>query len=453
MPSKWAKDAAIYHLYPLGCLGAPVRNPFTPEVSSRIDELHSWLNYLEELGMNTLLIGPLQQSSGHGYDVADYFQVDRRLGGHESLQNLSVDLHQRGMRLMFDAVFHHTGRDFWAFQDVIQHGQASAYRDWYHLDFSRGSSLGDPFFYEGWAGHYDLVKLNLRHPEVKEHLFSAVAMWIEQYNVDGLRLDAADRLDPEFRRELAIRCRQLKPDFWLMGEVVHGDYRDWANEEGLCSATNYEVFKGLWSSHNDKNYFELAYSLERQFGSDGIYRDLDLYSFADNHDVDRVASTLTEPRHLYPLYLLLLTMPGVPSIYYGSEWGITGMRTPTSDCELRPALSPRYMQGQSSQPALYEVIRKLLTVRRQQPALREGEYTQIYVSHEQLSFMRGQGDNAVIVAANASVDEVTIRISIPGRMEGMLCDVLNPGESFQVLDGHCTLPLYPCWGRILTLHS
>ena len=451
MSNTWAKDAAVYHLYPLGCLDAPTRNPFIPETSDRLRNLHPWLAYLEELGINTLLIGPLQESSVHGYDVADYFQIDRRLGSHESLQELSRDLHRRGMRLMFDAVFHHTGRDFWAFKDVLRNGEGSPYRDWYLLDFSRRSPFGDPFHYEGWAGHYDLVKLNLRNPAVKEHLFAAVTMWIEQFEVDGLRLDAADKLDPEFQRELALHCRSVKPDFWLMGEVVHGDYRQWAHPERLCSTTNYEAYKSLWSGHNDKNYFELAFSLNRQFGEGGIYRGLDLYSFADNHDVDRVASSLNNSAHLYPLYLLLITMPGVPSLYYGSEWGIQGRRTATSDAELRPALCPKCMSDRAPHPALYAAIKRLLALRHQHAALRNGEYTELHVNHEQVAFLRGHGEGAVVVAANSSAAAAEISIKVPGITEGRLRDVLNEGESFTITEGRCTLPLYACWGRILTL--
>ena len=451
MKNSWAGDAAIYHLYPLGCLAAPTRNPFTPETIDRLGDLHTWLPYLDDLGMNTLLIGPLQQSSAHGYDVADYFEVDRRLGSHESLRELCRDLHRRGMRLMFDAVFHHTGRDFWAFKDVQRNGEASAYRDWYLLDFSRRSSFGDSFHYEGWAGHYDLMKLNLQNLSVREHLFAAVKMWIEEFEVDGLRLDAADKLDPDFQRELASHCRSLKSDFWLMGEVVHGVYRQWAHPQGLCSTTNYELYKSLWSGHNDKNYFELAYSLNRQFGEGGLYRGLDLYSFADNHDVDRVASSLNNPAHLYPLYLLLMTMPGVPSLYYGSEWGMAGRRTATSDSELRPSLCPKCISERAPHPALYGVIKRLLALRRQYVALRGGEYTELHVNHEQVAFLRGHGEGAVVVAANSSAVSVEITIKVPGTTEGRLTDVLNEGTSFIITEGRCTLLLHACWGRVLTL--
>ena len=289
--------------------------------------------------MNALYLGPLFESSAHGYDTADYYQVDRRLGNNEMLSRLSAVLHQKNIRLILDGVFNHVGRDFWAFRDVLKSGRQSAYCDWFQgLDFHKRSPYNDPFSYENWNGHHNLVKLNLSNPSVKDHLFQAVDMWIREFAIDGLRLDVADCLDLHFLKELSAFCKSRRSDFWLMGEVIHGDYRKWVNPETLDSVTNYVGYKGLYSSHVDKNYFELAHTLYRQFGEKGIYRDLLLYSFADNHDVNRVASQLKNPAHLYPLYSLLFTMPGVPSIYYGSEWGIEGKRTSQSDQALRPHL-------------------------------------------------------------------------------------------------------------------
>ncbi len=450
MTSRWAVDASFYHLYPLGCLGSERRNPFTSEVSGRLLELHSWIDYLEELGVDTLLLGPVMQSSGHGYDVSNYFEVDRRLGSNEDLREFSQALHGRGMRLVLDAVFHHTGRDFWAFDDVLRNEQASLYRDWYHLDFSRRSPYGDNFYYEGWAGHYDLVKLNLEHPPVREHLLAAVSFWMDTFGIDGLRLDAADRLEPGFRREVSAHCRSKQPDFWLMGEVVHGDYRNWAHADGLCSVTNYEAYKSLWSGHNDVNYFEVAHSLQRQSGHEGIYRSLHLYNFADNHDVDRVASKLKRSEHLYPLYLLLLTIPGIPSLYYGSEWGIEGERCATSDAGLRPMLSPASMRRDAPHPGLYEMIRRLFAIRRRYESLRTGSYTTLHVDHEQFAFLRGAArQGAMIVVVNASAKRVDLKLKLTGGGNGLLVDVLNEDESFAMERGSCVLPLFPHWGRIL----
>ncbi|MBB5060046.1 glycosidase [Granulicella aggregans] len=449
--SIWAQHSSQYHLYPLGCLNAPQRNTFLDRPADRVSQLYPWLDYLQDLGTDTLLIGPVQQSSAHGYDIADYFLIDGRLGSNQDFADFSRELHGRGMKLVFDAVFHHTGRDFWAFRDILGHGQSSVYRDWYHLDFSGRSPYGDLFSYEGWAGHYDLVKLNLRNTGVKDHLFAAVTSWVDQFDVDGLRLDAADRLDPDFRRHLVSHCATLKPGFWLMGEVVHGDYGNWAHDGGLSSTTNYEVYKSLWSAHNDRNYFELGYSLNRQFGEGGLYRDLNLYSFADNHDVDRVASTLSNPAHLYPLYLLLFTMPGIPSLYYGSEWGIEGRRSSNSDAALRPAVSPASLKENARHADLYPVIKHLLSIRRQQSALREGKYTSLHIDHEQLAFIRGSGTGSLVVAVNSSNTARDITLTLPGVKDGYLTDLLNGGEIVQVTNGLCTLSLASCWGRILTL--
>ncbi len=325
--THWSNDAFFYHIYPLGFCGAPFHNDFSSPPVPRLEKLYNWLDHIQELGANALYLGPVFESSAHGYDTVDYYWVDRRLGTNETLAALSREIHRRGMRLVLDGVFNHVGRDFWAFYDVRQKGADSAYCDWFSkLSFGGTSPQGDPFTYEGWNGHSSLVRLNQSNPAVRKHLFDAVAAWIRDFDIDGLRLDAADCLEKDFIIDLAAHCRSLRADFWMVGEVIHGDYRAWANPTMFDAVTNYECYKGLYSSHVDQNYFELAYALNRQFGPAGIYSGLPLYAFADNHDVDRVASSLRNPAHLYPLYTLLLTIPGVPSIYYGSEWGIEGRR-------------------------------------------------------------------------------------------------------------------------------
>lgn len=448
----WIQDAIFYHIYPLGLCGAPHRNDFAATSVPRLTELHGWIPHLRDLGVNALYIGPLFESTAHGYDTAHYFHVDRRLGDNETLRYLAQNLKQNGIRLVLDAVFNHVGRDFWAFRDVQQHGQNSAYCDWfYQLDFTRKSPKGDAFAYHGWAGHYDLVKLNLANPAVRQHLFDAVTFWVQAFDIDGLRLDAADQFDADFMRALATHCRSLKADFWLVGEVVHGDYRQWANADMLDSTTNYECYKGLYSSHVDCNYFEIAYSLNRLFGAEGIYRDLLLYNFADNHDVNRVASSLTEPAHLYPLYGLLFTMPGIPSVYYGSEWGIAGERTPTSDRALRPRIDISRDSAHFPHPDLSRAIQRLAALRQALPALRLGTYQQISVAHEQLVFSRQTADQTVIVAVNASRESVTI--TLDGITGKVLRDHLNPPDQFTVYgENRVDVVLPPHWLRVMVLH-
>lgn len=451
MTTTWAKHSIFYHIYPLGFCGAPASNDFRAAPTDRLKKICGWIPHLKQLGINAVYLGPVFESSAHGYDTADYFRVDRRLGTNDLLCQLITTLHKDNIRVILDGVFHHVGRDFWAFRDVLARRQGSAYCDWFSgLSFERRSPYHDPFAYEGWNGHFDLVKLNLHHAEVKKHLFQAIDTWIREFKIDGLRLDAADALDKSFLKELAAYCKSRYPDFWLMGEVVHGDYTQWANPYMLDSVTNYECYKGLYSSHVDKNYFEIAYSLNRQFGPNGIYKNLALYTFVDNHDVDRVASRLTNPAHLYPLYCLLFTMPGVPAIYYGSEWGVEGQKLDGSDASLRPNLDLAAMSKSAPHPDLVQTIAKLAGIRLNSPALKCGDYQQLHIAHQQLAFARRSYDDFVVVIVNAADEPVSLKLAIPEMNNTQLWDLLNPGECFPVSKGMAQVgPVWPHWARIL----
>ncbi|MCD4673416.1 MAG: alpha-glucosidase C-terminal domain-containing protein [Anaerolineaceae bacterium] len=443
---NWAEESIFYHIYPLGLTGAPERNDFHNEPVPRLEQLFGWLDHIQWLGANAIYLGPVFESTAHGYDTVDYFHVDRRLGTDETLAAFADEVHRRGMRLVLDGVFNHVGRNFWAFHDVREHGEQSPYCDWFHnLHFGEQSPRGDPFTYEGWAGYDDLVKLNLHNPAVVEHLLQAVTVWIERYQIDGLRLDAADAVNMDFLRTLAAHCRQQRPDFWLMGEIVFGDYRQWANPETLDSVTNYECYKALYSSHNDHNYFELAYALNRQFGERGIYRDLALYNFVDNHDVNRLASTLQESAHLYPLHILLFSIPGMPSIYYGSEWGQPGQRSEFSDADLRPALKAEEISQQPPQSGLAPVIHHLSALWRGSQALQHGTYREVQVQHEQLAFLRQTPDETLLVMVNSADQPAGIRCTLSGRWE----DILNPGNAFEAEGGTLQIEIPAWWGRVL----
>jgi cyclomaltodextrinase / maltogenic alpha-amylase / neopullulanase len=446
----WSQNAIFYHIYPMGFCGAPQRNDFSSPAVPRLDKISVWLDHIQGVGANALYLGPLFESSAHGYDTVDYYWVDRRLGNNVLLAKLSQEIHRRGMHLVLDGVFNHVGRDFWAFYDVRQKGQDSEYASWFAgLSFSGRSPFGDPFTYTGWNGHYELVKLNLANPAVREHLFGAVASWVREFDIDGLRLDAADCLDFDFIRALAGYCKRLRPDFWLLGEIIHGDYRQWANPEMLDSVTNYECYKGLYSSHKDNNYFELAYSLQRQFGPSGMYAHLPLYAFADNHDVDRVASSLLNPAQLYPLYMLLFSMPGVPSIYYGSEWGILGKRTAHSDRELRPDLDLAAMRQHSPEPELANWISRLAQARMACPMLQYGDYEQLFVSAQQFAFLRRYEGESALVAVNSAGAAMRLELSVPFAAGTQLRDLLQPQAVFTVQAGKVALTLEACRGRIL----
>lgn len=445
----WATDSIFYHIYPLGLCGAPARNDLGSAPAPRLAELEGWAGHLRELGVNALYLGPLFEASSHGYDTADYYRVDRRLGDDETLAGVVRAMHAAGIRVILDGVFHHVGRDFWAFRDLLANNEGSAYRDWFAgVDFGARSPYGDPFSYEAWSGHFSLVKLNLGNPAVREHLLGAVRHWVERYDIDGLRLDVAESVDPAFLRELAALGKGLRPDFWLLGEQIHGDYRRIAGPGMLDSATNYELYKGLYSSHNDRNYFEVAYALNRQFGPQGIYRDLPLYSFADNHDVSRVGSLLREPAHLYPLYALLFTAPGVPSVYYGSEWGLGGLRT-SDDSVLRPRLTIAEARAGAPHPDLAGAIGRLARLRRELPALRHGDYTQLHVASEQLAFARRAGEGLAIVAVNAAAGPARLELGVELGDGAGLADALDPGYEVRAQGRVVSVEVPPRWARVL----
>lgn len=320
----WFEESAFYQIYPLGLCGAPRENDGGTE--PRILKLLDWVPHIKKLGADAVYFCPVFESDAHGYDTRDYTKLDGRLGTNADFARVCAALHAAGIRVVLDGVFNHVGRGFWAFRDVLEKREASPYRDWFHIDFGGNSGYNDGLWYEGWEGHYELVKLNLRNPAVAEYLFGCIRGWVEEFGVDGLRLDVAYCLDEDFVRRLRAFTGGLKPAFVLIGEMLHGDYKRMVNGAMLHSATNYECYKGLYSSFNSMNLFEIGHSLARQFGPEAwtLYKGLPLLSFADNHDVTRVATILTNKEHLWPLYGVLFGMPGVPCVYYGSEWGHGG---------------------------------------------------------------------------------------------------------------------------------
>lgn len=449
---NWIHQSIFYHIYPFGFCGAPQQNDFRSAPCSRLNRVSDWLDHLQWLGINSLYLGPVFESTAHGYDTADYYHVDRRLGTDADLKSLAQNIHSRGMRLVLDGVFNHVGRDFWAFKDVLANGRNSPFCDWFSgLNFEEKSPLGDPFSYDGWNGHYDLVKLNLKNSQVIDHLLYAVESWVQNYQIDGIRLDAADQLDMGFIETLSAFCKRLRPDFWLMGELIHGDYARWVRPGRLDSATNYECYKGLFSSHNDKNYFEIAHSLKRQFGEMGIYQNLLLYSFADNHDVDRVASQLKDPVDLFNLYTLLFCIPGVPSIYYGSEWGLPGRKTDNSDAPLRPEIDLAWVIANAPQPELPKHLAQLAGIRQALPAIQSGKYQQVFVASQQFAFLRVNEGQRILVAVNSSDQDIVMPIPLEliGNEKKRWIDHLNPGIEWVSDSENMGLAIPTKWGRIL----
>ena len=390
----WFDQAVIYQIYPLGLCGAPRDNDEVQD--HRILKLLDWVDHIKKTGADTVLLNPVFDSDCHGYDTRDYFKVDPRLGTNEDLARVCKAFHDAGLRVMLDGVFNHVGRGFWAFRDVREKKWDSPYKDWFHISFDGNTDRNDGFWYEAWEGHNELVKLNLWNPAVVDHQFQAIRAWVDQFGIDGLRLDVAYCLPPEYLKQLRAFVNGLKPDFVLMGETLHGDYNRWMGPELCHSVTNYECYKGLWSSFNSMNLFEICHSLARQFGPEQwtLYKGAHLLSFLDNHDVTRIATQLTDPNHLPLAYAMLFGMPGVPAVYYGSEWGTHGDKREGDDA-LRPALErPEWN-------ALTDWIAKLAAARKNSPALCWGSYRNVVLTNKQAIFERKTEEERVLVAVNA----------------------------------------------------
>ncbi len=404
----WYDEAVFYHIYPLGLTGAPKENSYGEPVH-RLNTILPWISHIKEIGCNAIYIGPLFESVGHGYETTDYKKLDSRLGSNEDLKNFVAECHKQGIRVILDGVFNHTGRDFFAFQDIKKYRENSQYRDWYcNVNFGGNNSYNDGFSYENWGGYDLLVKLNQHNPAIKDYICDVIRFWVSEFDIDGIRLDAADVLDFDYMKALRHVANEVKPEFWLMGEVIHGNYSRWANDGTLHSVTNYMLHKALYSGHNDHNYFEIAHTIK--YVGDMVGNDLKLYSFVDNHDVERIYTKLKNKAHFLPVHVMLYTLPGVPSIYYGSEFGIEGRKEKFSDDSLRPALNYEDYKDAIEKNSCTKLIAALGKIRQNTPALCYGSYQQLELQNTYFAYARMLDGKSVITTVNNGDNEASMSL-------------------------------------------
>ncbi len=392
--NMWANESVFYQIYPLGFCGAPFENDGVQE--HRITKVSEWVEHMSKLGINAIYFSPVFESDTHGYNTRDFRKIDCRLGTNEDFAKVCKDLHDAGIKVVLDGVFNHVGRGFWAFQDVLKNREGSPYKDWFYINFGGNSNYNDGLWYEGWEGHFDLVKLNLNNPQVVDHILECVSGWVNEFDIDGLRLDVAYCLDRNFMRRLRSHCDGIKKDFFLVGEIIHGDYKQIVNPEMLQSCTNYECYKGMYSSFNSMNMFEICHSVKNMFGPEDWCRckGMDLLNFVDNHDVTRAASILTNPEHLPLLYGLLFAIKGMPCIYYGSEWG-----TKAEKKDGDPALRACFEKPEWNE--LTDLIAKLCEIRKNSKALAYGDISVPVLTNRQCIIQRKFEDERILIAINA----------------------------------------------------
>lgn len=445
----WYEEAVFYHIYPLGMLGAPKVNDYTT-VEHRLRELDDWIGHIKEMGFNAIYIGPLFESVGHGYETTDYRKLDSRLGDNDDLKAFVKNCHDNGIRVIFDGVFNHTGRDFFAFRDLKANRENSRYRDWFcNVNFYGNNEYNDGFSYDNWGGYNLLVKLNQRNPEVKDYILDVVRFWVSEFDVDGIRLDAADVLDFDFMKSLRALADVVKPEFWLMGEVIHGDYSRWVNDSTLHSVTNYTLHKALYSGHNEHNYFEIAHTIKRLQDMTGG-RGLNLYNFTDNHDVERIASKINNRAHLYPVHILEYTLPGVPSVYYGSEFAIEGRKEKYSDDSLRPRLEYKDYKNAVRDNQFTAFLSLLGRLRLGIKSLSYGDYREVALTNRQYMYTRNTSEYTDIIAVNN--DDNPSEVCGSGIRDGEYIEVLS-GQTMTVSGGLVKLNVPANYGQIWVMKA
>lgn len=426
----WVEHVVWWQVYPLGFLDAPATAD--PRTVHRLPRLTNWLDYLIELGASGLALGPVFAASSHGYDTLDYYRIDPRLGDEADFGQLVVAAHERGIKVLLDGVFNHVGRDFPRFAEALSAGPGSPAADWFHLYWRE---QGEPD-YEHFEGHRNLVTLNHASPHVVDFVVDIMCHWL-QLGADGWRLDAAYAIPAGFWAQVLPRVRERFPQAYIVGEMIHGDYSDYVQESGLDAVTQYELWKAIWSSLNDRNLFELDWTLQRH---NGFLDEFVPLTFLGNHDVTRIASRLTDIG-LYPHALvILLTVGGTPSVYAGDEQGYRGVKEdrPGGDFEVRPPFPQRPEQLSLLGQGWYRLHQELIGLRRRHPWLARARTETRHLTNEQLVYRTSSGHAGLQVGLNLADEPAVLPVTgrvLAGEAEPAAGGLSLPPHGWVVTEG------------------
>lgn len=373
----WTEHAIWWHVYPLGFCGAPIREA-DERVTHRLDRLEGWLDYAITLGASGLLLGPVFASESHGYDTVDFFRIDPRLGDDEDFDRLVAACRSRGLRVLLDGVFNHVGAGHPWFRQALAEGPDSERAALFRIDWSGPQPRAADF-----EGHASLVALNHTHPSVVDLVSDVMRHW-QRRGIDGWRLDAAYAVDPAFWGRILPGIREEFPDSFIVGEVIHGDYPRIVAETGMDTVTQYELWKASWSSLLDQNFYELAAALERHNDFLGQFVP---QTFIGNHDVTRIASRVGDQQAALAL-VILCTVGGIPSIYYGDEQAYHGIKYDDwgGDDQVRPPFPPRPEDLSTLGRWLFEVHQQLIGLRRRHPWLVRARTEVVSLANEHIVY-------------------------------------------------------------------
>ena len=372
----WVDHLIGWHVYPLGFVGAPARLE-SQEVSHRLAHLGAWLDHAVALGCSSLALGPVFSSASHGYDTLDYFTIDPRLGDDDDFDHLLQAAHARGLSVLLDGVFNHVSRRNRIVQDAQSAGPDSDAGRMVRWCAGR---------LDVFEGHSDLVALNHDNPAVREHVTRIMNYWCGR-GVDGWRLDAAYSVNPEFWAAVLPPVREKHPDVWIFGEVIHGDYASIVRASGMDSVTQYELWKGIWSSIESRNFFELDHALGRHNEFSDVFTPV---TFVGNHDVTRIASRVGQDGAVLAT-AILATIGGIPLIYYGDELAYRGVKEERfgGDDDIRPVFPASPADLSNLGADTLRAHQSLLGLRRRHPWLVDARTESLDLTNERYVYRTG----------------------------------------------------------------
>lgn len=438
--SPWWKQSIFYHIYPLGFCNCPEINPITIinhsisqiQPVNRLAKIRKYYPHFKKLNINAIYFGPIFESCTHGYDTIDYCQIDRRLGTNQLFKEIVQELHQQGIKVIVDAVFNHTSRLFPAFIDIKNNQTHSPFLKWYkNIDFSTDTIWKDGFGYHFYQDCVELPSLNTNNPNVQNYIFKTIHFWFQEFKIDGLRLDVAYLLKPDFLEKIRLLATDLNPNSVIIGEIMTPSEISLIGKNLLHTGTNFPLFQHLHQSFTQQDFWQLKQILGQQ-------NNLYLFNFLNNHDTDRIFSLLEEYPNLQSAFVILFTIPGQPCIYYGDEIPLEGLKKTKQDRQVRKKM-PNIKQLTAKQKNHLRFIQKITAIRSANPFLTTGQTKTILCTHKTIAYITYNKNQYLLIIINTNPTENTLTLHNKILQSNTFQDIYS-FESFQAKNGQITLP-------------
>lgn len=383
-PPEWVKETVWYQIFPErfangnekinppGTLpwGSTAPTP-TNFFGGDFQGIINHLDYLVDLGISGIYFTPIFKAfSNHKYDTIDYMEIDPQFGDKQTFRKLVKECHNRGIRVMLDAVFNHSGYFFEPFQDVLKKQEKSIYKEWFHIDSFPLRTEPIPN-YDTFAYVGSMPKLNTEHPEVKSYLLKVATYWIEEFDIDGWRLDVANEVDHQFWRDFRRQVKSINPDVYILGEIWH-DSIPWLQGDQFDAVMNYPLSSAAldFIAKEKIDVKDFVQQVSNVLHSYPQNVNEVAFNLLGSHDTPRVLTQCNnQVEKAKLLYLLLLTMPGSPCIYYGDEIGMTGEGDPgCRECMV--------WNDKDQNVELKSFLKKLINVRKTEKVIsNQGEFS------------------------------------------------------------------------------